>query len=222
MRRFPTMNELCEKIETFFQKLKESGKAEIYDEELEPSSEEEISALEEGLGLELPADLRAWLARGCKVYQGSVDEPFAGIGFSFMKAERALEHTKMLRQTAAENRDEDDDEDEDEHAEIVNEGVALTYEEPEIVWTPHGVYSFSFRNPICRVAGSWTEFLGDWLASGAFSSHDIDAALAVTAPFVPEGSVSPEDNRWLKAYRALHGKSDSSASEGQGDDEDDD
>ena len=151
-----------------------------------------------------------------------MDEPFASIGFSFMKAERALEHTKMLRETAAETRDEDDEEDEGEHAEVINEGVALTYEEPEIVWTPHGVYSFSFRNPICRVSGSWTEFLGDWLASGAFSSHDIDAALAVTAPFVPAGSVSPEENRWLKAYRALHGKSDSSTTEGQSDEDDDD
>ncbi len=92
-----------------------------------------------------------------------------------------------------------------EHAEIVREGVALTFEEPQLVWTPRGVYSFSFRNPVCRVSASWSEFLGDWLASGAFRSHDIDGALAVTAPFLPAGSVAPEENRWLKAYRALHG-----------------
>jgi hypothetical protein len=53
--------------------------------------------------------LRAWLARGCKAYSGNVDEPFASIGFSFMKAERALVHTRMLRETAAENRDEDEE-----------------------------------------------------------------------------------------------------------------
>lgn len=203
------MNELCETIETFFQKLKESGSVELFDEKLEASSEDAIAALEEELELTLPADLRAWLLRGCKVGHGSVDEPFASIGFSFMDAERALERTKMLREVAAENRDEDDedeDEDEDEHAAVINQGVALTAEEPQIVWAPHGVYSFSFRNPVCRVSDSWTEFLAAWVASGAFKSHDVDAALAATAPFVPAGSVSPEENRWLQAYRALHGR----------------
>ncbi len=194
------MNDLCEKIETFFQKLQASGEVEVYDDSLEPSSEEDIAALEAGLGAKLPADVRAWFARGCKAYTGSIDEPFASIGFAFLGAARALEHTKMLRENASEDED-------DEHAEIIRAGVALTFEEPELVVTPDGVYSFSFRNPVLRVAASWREFLESWLASGAFSSHDFDAAWAKTAPFVPEGSVAPEQNAWVKAYRAFHDES---------------
>jgi hypothetical protein len=195
------MNDVCEKIEAFFQQLEASGEVEVYDDSLEPSSEEDIAALEQGLGAKLPADVRAWLTRGCKAYTGSIDEPFAGIGFAFLGASRSLEHTKMLRENAS-------DDEADEHATIIRAGVALSFEEPELVVTPDGVYSFSFRNPVLKVAGSWREFLESWLASGAFSSHDFDAAWAKTAPFVPQGSVAPEQNAWVQAYRSLHNESD--------------
>lgn len=91
-----------------------------------------------------------------------------------------------------------------EHGDLVRSGVALTYEEPEILWAPSGVYSFSFRNPIHKVASSFTELLEGWLASGCFSSHDFDAAWEKTRAFVPAGSVSPDKNPWVVAYRAFH------------------
>jgi len=189
------MEDLCRRIEAFFAALSESGAVDVYAEELEPSSAEDIAALEAGLGVTLPADVKAWLARGCRTYVGSVDEPFAGIGFSFLAASRALEHTKMLREAAAAS---------GEHADLVRSGVALSYEEPELLWAPSGVYSFSFRNPIHKVASSFTELLEGWLASGCFSSHDFEAAWEKTRAFVPEGSVSPDKNPWVVAYRALH------------------
>ena len=194
------MDELGARIEAFFKALSESGAVDVYEEALEPSSAEEIAALEAGLGVSLPEDLKAWFARGCQAYTGSVDEPFAGIGFSFLSAEAALEHTNMLRESAA----DDEDGEENEHAALVRSGVALSYEEPELLWTPSGIYSFSFRNPLLKVASSFTEFLESWLASGCFSSHDFDAAWEKTQPFVPAGSVAPEKNPWVVAYKAFH------------------
>lgn len=190
------MTSINERIETFFQQLSASGELSLYREPLAPSSPEDIVALQEGLGLTLASDVKEWLATGCDVYQGSVDEPsFAGIGFAFLDAARALEHTLMLRESG---------EGDGEHAELVRSGVALTYEEPEILWTPTGVYSFSFRNPVLKVASNLTEFLECWLASGCFGSHDFESAWTKTRSFVPSGMSAPDANPWVIAYRSMH------------------
>lgn len=187
------MNDICERIETFFKTLAAQGTVEMYSETLEPSSDEEISALEVGLGAKLPEDVRTWLSRGLDGSTGSVSEPFAAIGFSFLDAVRALEHTQMLRDNA-------DDDDDEEHGDVIRQGVALTFEEPEIVVTPTGVYHFSFRNPLLRVASTWSEFLEHWILSGAFASGDFAAAWEKTRPFI-KNEIAPEKNLWVTAYK---------------------
>ncbi|AKU95546.1 hypothetical protein AKJ09_02210 [Labilithrix luteola] len=184
------MNDVSERIEALFAQVTDHQAVELYSEDLEPSSSEAIEALEAGLGIELPEDVRSWLSRGLKGYTGSIEEPFAQIGFAFLDASRALEHTKMLRENAGD----------DEHGRVIKNGVALTYEEPELVVSAEGVHHFSFRNPLLHVTSSWSEFLEHWLASGAFAAGDFDAAWEKTQPFA-KGDVAPEKNLWVTAYK---------------------
>ena len=127
---------------------------------------------------------------------GSLAEPFAGIGFDFLSADKIASHTAMLRKVA----DDTIEDEADEHAALIRRSVAVTYEEPELVVAPEGVYQFSYRNPVFRIASSWTEFLGHWIAAGCFASHSFDGLWSKVKPLVST-DIAPSKNVWVRAYR---------------------
>jgi len=181
-------------IEAFSEKVMGLSALSLQRSVLKPSSPAAIALLEKRLRVTLPPDVKTFLERGLKSARGSVDEPFASMGFDFLDAKGILEHTEMLRKVAAES---DDD---DEHAAVIREGVALTYSEPELVWSGGALYHFSFRNPLLRVAKSLSEFLEHYVASGCFCSHDFRALWKVVGPHVPI-AITPAKNVWLSAYK---------------------
>lgn len=189
------VGQICGLIERYFDKLQSSG-MELYGEAIPPQSPEALASLEAELGVTLPADVRAFLSRGLEAKTGSIEEgdAFASLGFEFLDASQIVEHTQMLREIA-----EDPDED-DGHASVILNGFAITYEEPELVVTPEGVYHFSFRNPLLHVADSFEQFLEHWLASGCFGSHDFAALWSRVEEHVPV-RIPPSENLWVQAYR---------------------
>ena len=86
------------------------------------------------------------------------------------------------------------------HAALIRRGVAVTYQEPQLVVADDGVYHFSYRNPLLRVASSWDEFLENWPAAGCFSSHSFDALWKKVKTRVP-AQIPPSKNVWVRAYR---------------------
>lgn len=185
-----SIESICDAIESYFTTLAEAKPFDVYSEPLEPSDEDAIANAEEALGAPFPEDVRKFLSRGLRSYTGSLDDPFAAVGFSFMDANALVDHTKMLRDVAKDN--------DDGHAKVIRNGFAITYEEPEIVVSDDGVYHFSFRNPLLRVASSFTEFLEAWMASGCFASHDFDALWKVVKPYVKSDLAK---NVWIAAYK---------------------
>ena len=169
---------------------------------LAPQKATAIAAAEKKLGAPLPRDLVAFLARGLSYPSGSVDEPFAAMGFDFLDASKIAGHTAMLRKVA----DDTIEDEADEHASLIRRGVAVTYEEPELVVAPDGVYHFSYRNPVLKVASSWSAFLAAWLASGCFASHSFDSLWKKVKPHVT-ANVPPAKNPWLRAYKKQFPKS---------------
>ena len=179
---------LCSAIERYFDRLREAG-FKLYNAELKPQSAAAISGMEKKLGIALPADARAFFGRGLRAATGSVEDGdrFASIGFNWLDATHATRHTEMLRGVG----------DSGEHGALIGRGVALTYEEPEIVLAG-SVWHFSFRNPLLEIGGSLTEFLEGWLASGCFASHDAALVAERAGHLVP---IKPAKNVWLDAYR---------------------
>ena len=161
---------------------------------LRPSLPAAIAAVERGLSLTLPSDVKAFLARGLRGVQGSLEEPFATVGFDFLSAKKMLEHTRMLRKVVEKN---DDD---DEHARVIRQGVALTASEPELVLSGGAIYHFSFRNPLLKVASSFSELMEHYVAAGCFSSHAFPALWKVVSRHVPL-SIPPAKNVWISAYK---------------------
>jgi hypothetical protein len=166
------------------------------DDFITPQSATAIASIESKLSVRLPADVKAFLARGFRVAHGSVKdgERFAGMGFDFLDAKGIIKHTLMLRD-AAKHCGEGDP-----HAAVIAKGVALTYSEPELVMAVDGVHHFSFRNNLLRVAGTFTEFLEHYLASGCFGSHDFDLHWKRVKAHVPI-DIPPARNTWVKAYK---------------------
>jgi hypothetical protein len=163
---------------------------------LAPQKKRALDAAEKKLGAPLPKDVRAFLERGLRYPDGNLDEPFVTMGFDFLGADKIAEHTMMLRKIA-EDAIEDPN---DKHAALIRHGVAVTYSEPELVVADDGVYHFSYRNPLLRVASTWTEFLECWLASGCFESHSFDA-LWRQVKTVVNSDISPARNTWVRAYK---------------------
>lgn len=190
------MNELCGRIEAFFDALEKAGGIELTRRNLPGSDKKKLADLESKLGVTLPDDVRAFLTRGLQYAQGSVDgkSGFGSIGFDFIKPDNIIKSTKIWRDIAKDT----DEDDEDEHTELQREGVCLTHSEPQLVWTPNGIFHYSVRNPVKRVCGTWTEFLEAWLASGCFSSHSFDA---VWPPLSSTLHKKPAKNVWLDYYR---------------------
>ena len=139
-----------------------------------------------------PPDLRAFLSRGLRSARGGIDEPFASLGFDFVDAETIVEHTQRLRDAAGEG--------EEEHAQVIRNGVAVTYSEPVLVVTNDGVYHFSFRNPLLQIAPSWADFLDAWLASGCFGSHSFESLWAKVGSYA-KCPIKPAQSSWVKAYK---------------------
>ncbi len=90
--------------------------------------------------------------------------------------------------------------DDDEHTPLIRHAVALTYTEPELVVAADGVYHFSYRNTLLKIAASFSEFLQHYLAAGCFSSHHFPALWKIVAPHVPVDIPSAK-NVWVKAYK---------------------
>jgi len=189
------MNDLCLRIEAFFDELIGSGADFLQRQHLARSKPSEIAALEKALQVTLPADLKQFLLRGLTYASGSVDgDAFGSIGFDFLDAKGAVKETKVWR-ALAKNVEDDD---EDEHTVIGRTGVTLSYAQPQLTWTPEGVYHFSARNPVKRLCGTWTEFLEAWLAAGCFSSHSFDAVWPALSKVM--GKKKPAKNLWLTYY----------------------
>jgi hypothetical protein len=100
----------------------------------------------------------------------------------------------MLRKVAAESGADD------EHARVIRSGVALTFSEPELVLSGGAVYHFSFRNPLLKIAKSFSEFLEHYAASGCFSSHEFPALWKIVSAEVPL-AIAPNKNLWVSAYK---------------------
>jgi hypothetical protein len=187
----------CAKIEALCESLLavEIPGVELGDETLEPQSAAALTALEDQLGTALPPDVRTFLGRGLCYPRGMIEvgERFASLGFTFLEAPQIVEHTQMLREVGKSALDP--------HASIIARGLALTYEEPQIVVSDGVVYHFSFRNPMLRVTDSFETFLAHWLASGCFGSHDFGLAWEALKSHVPE-IISPENNCWIRAYKS--------------------
>jgi hypothetical protein len=166
-----------------------------------PQKPAAIAGAEEKLGAPFPSDVKDFLLRGLRAPRGGTDEPFAAMGFDFLGANGIVKSTALLRKIANEGvEDGDEDEDEDAHAALVDRGIVLTSSEPYLVVASDGVYHFSFRNPLLRVASSWSELLEHWLGSGCFSSHSFDALWArVNARVVHP--IAPAKNVWVRAYK---------------------
>jgi hypothetical protein len=184
---------LCDAMERYFDTLRDAG-FELSAHVLAPQPEKDIAALERKLELELPADLRAFLRRGLRGARGSIEDgdELASFGFDFLGCKTIVKTTQMLREVGEEL---DDD---DEHGQLVARGVALTFEEPQLLWAGELVH-FSFRNPPLRVGKSFSGFLRDYLASGCFRSHSFALAWKRVAEYVPL-RVAPSKNAWVKAY----------------------
>jgi len=168
----------------------------LYDANLEPQSIGDITKLETELAVTLPADVTTFLQRGLRSATGSYDKDgaFAGIGFEFQSIDSIIEHTQMLRKIASENPDE-------EQSQIILNGVALTYEEPELVLAGDGsIHHWSFRNPKLEVAPSFRDFLAHWAASGCHSSHAWTDVWPHVQDLAPLG-IAPAQNLWLRAYQ---------------------
>lgn len=201
--------EICARIEAFFETLQEAGGIDLRRAELPPSHAAKVKELESQLGVTLPEDVRAFLARGLEFATGAVETEagFGAIGFEFLGPDQILRATTILRDLAREA-EEDEDFDEDEHVELQRDGVCLTHAEPMLVWTPRGIFHYSVRNPVRRVCGTWTEFLEAWLASGCFASHSYDALWPALAPAL---GTKPGKNAWLDYYRTQFPRSSSAA-----------
>jgi hypothetical protein len=159
---------------------------------LKPQTPEAIADVEKALEISLPDDVRQYLLRGLRgAHARDSGDNYGWMGFQFLAADQIIERTEMLRDIA---------EDDDEHAAVIRGGVSLTYDEPQLVVAADGVYHFSFRNPLLRVASSWGEFLDHWLAAGCFSGGNYDALWSRVGPFV-QHHVPFEDNTWLQAYK---------------------
>jgi hypothetical protein len=192
-----TVDASCTLIEAYFDALaaaKPDGLA-LYARVLKPQSATALGALEAKLATELPADVRAFLARGLRAQQGSLNAPFAGIGFDFLDAAGIGKHTAMLRQIADDTCASDD-----AHAALIRRGFALSFTEPELVVADDGVYHFSYRNDLLRVAVSWAQFLEHWHASGCFSSHDFGGLWKVVKSKVAS-AITPSKNVWVTSYK---------------------
>ena len=190
-----SIEDLCSAIEGYFEALRLAG-FDLHDQILPPQPDKNVAALEKKLGAPLPQDLRVFLRRGLRGARGSIEEggAFASIGFDFIDCKAMEKTTRMLRKIAEETIDDE----EDPHAELVRDGVALTYAEPQLLLAG-GVHHFSFRNPPLRVGASFGEFLRDWLASGCFCSHAFDLAWRHVKKHVPL-AIPPAKNAWLRAY----------------------
>lgn len=168
---------------------------ELGDPTLEPQSAAALTTLEGELGITLPPDVRAFLSRGLRYPRGAIEvgERYASLGFEFLEAPEIVEHTQMLREVGSSALEP--------HASIIARGLALTYNEPQIVVSDGAVYHFSFRNPMLRVADSFETFLAHWLASGCFGSHEFGFAWEAVKSHMPQ-SISPENNCWIRAYES--------------------
>jgi hypothetical protein len=119
----------CANIEALCESLLAVGipGVELGDGTLEPQSAAALTALEDQLGTALPSDVRTFLGRGLCYPRGMIEvgERFASLGFTFLEAPQIVEHTQMLREVGKSALDP--------HASIIARGLALTYEEPQIV-----------------------------------------------------------------------------------------
>ncbi|MFT3708464.1 MAG: hypothetical protein QM817_12500 [Archangium sp.] len=186
------------KLEALFDSLEGVKALELRRGEVSPHSATEVFRIEETLDVTLPDDVKAYLKRGFKFGKGSASgkNAFGSIGFDFIGGKQIERATKIWR-THAENAAEDGEE-EDEHTEIQKTGVCLTHSEPQLMWTPEGIFHYSGRNPVRRVCGTWTEFLEAWAETGGFSSHSFEAMWPAVAPFVGK---KPGKNVWLDYYK---------------------
>ena len=147
---------------------------------LRPVSEIELARIQQGLEIVLPDDVKAFLRRGLASIEGHLTEdPSASLGFDFLDPDGIVDSTTILRNVVDETLDDDDP-----HARVVRHGVALTFCEPQLVVSKGAVYHFSFRNRICKVAKSFSAFLGDYLSSGCFVSGHFDALWHVVGAHV--------------------------------------
>jgi hypothetical protein len=188
--------ETCARIETYFDALRGAG-FDLSNQVLPPQFADAIAEIEEKLSTRLPMDVKTFLLRGLRAASGSITEGnrFAHIGFDWIDAKRIVKSTMMLRDVAAKTIDDEDD----PHADVVRSGVVLTWSEPQIV-VADAVYHFSFRNPVLRVSGSFSEFLVAFLAAGCFGSHDFDLLWRNVNAYVPPG-IPLAKNPWIKAYK---------------------
>jgi hypothetical protein len=186
----------CDDVERYLDRLLATKIPGLHVQEqvLRPQKPSAIDAAEKKLGAPFPADVRAFLQRGLRhPHGGTDDEPAGLLGFDFLPADKVVKITVILRQAAGGDPG-------GPHAALVHRGVALTWSEPQLLVASGGVYHFSYRNPVLRVASSWSDFLASWLAAGCFSSHAFAALWKKVGP-VSASDVPPGRNPWVKAYR---------------------
>jgi hypothetical protein len=185
---------ICEDIEAYLSRLLTRG-FDVGSGKLPPQSSAEIAAIEPALGVAVGAELGAFLSRGLRWPDGSIEEgpDFAGIGLDWLSAKGIVRETLALRMIASEGED-------GAHAQLINAGLALTAEQPQIVVSLAGVYHFSFRNDLLKVAESFGAFLRCWRDAGCFGSHSFDLLERRAGALFPPGA-APSENSWVTAYK---------------------
>lgn len=191
---------LCEAIEAYFEKLRAAGTVELTPRTVAPATPAQLEAYEQKYGVVFPPGARAFLLRGIRAAEGSVDGEggHASIGFDFLDIAGVEKCTRLFRKLAKSQPDDDDDPDTEAHAQLLGRGIPLTWSEPQLVVLDGAVYHYSVRNPVKRVCGSWRDFLEAWLAAGCFSSHAFDVAWEKVKGVVGK---KPGKNAWLDYYR---------------------
>jgi hypothetical protein len=189
-------------IEHFFVKAAalETLKA-SYPDDLEPADEAEIESFAKGHSLAIPADIRRFWRRGLKYRPLTLkgDDSFAAAGFDWLSIKNITRDLPMFRGLAAPYPMGGE-------RSLLQNGIPLTYSEPQLVWTPDGGIShFSTRNDLKPpVAESLTQFLEHWLEAGCFCSHNLAEYYPKVRHLVP-GRIRPEENLWMRYYQNVFG-----------------
>ena len=197
------IEDLASEVEQFVERAsKVDGIEAGYEEEIEPASDEGVAAFLEKHKLTVPDDVRRFWRRGLKYRELSLagshasGETFASAGFDWLSLD-ILERDLSMFRDLAENYEDGSD-----HKRLYEQGLPLSYSEPQIVLDPRGgIAHVHSANPLMPpIANSLTVFLEHWLESGCFSSHRLSLYFPKIQHLVP-GRFPPEKNLWMTYYK---------------------
>lgn len=203
------MDTVCTGIETFFERIRAEEKMNLVSSAIRRLSHAEIEAWEKKNKLKLPDEVFAFFLRGLSFGECFFDNSagHVNIGFDFLDLNAVTKERKLLKSVTKNGGFDDPDEfeldfEQEQHLELLNKGIPMTRNEPQLVLHEGSIYHYSVRNDVKALDLSLTEFLEVWLASGCFSAGSPAAA----RKFVSElKGTNPSNNRWLEYYENTFG-----------------